>query len=77
MGRYLYMYPNGDLSAKPYLLRMVEVETSIGRVLGLSVINYVEKSSKHYLGTRLLKEPLDCHATLGEFDSLECYLFEY
>lgn len=74
-GRYLNMYPNGDLDSQPYVLRMVEVQTSIGRVLGLSVINYVEQNTDHYLGTRLLEEPLYCGETYYGSDSLECYIF--
>ncbi len=71
-GRYLTLYPNGDLNSHPFLIRMVEVETTLGNVLGLSIIEYVEKKYVHLLGTRVLKEPLGCFQ--AENEGLNCYM---
>ena len=72
-GRYLTMFPNGDISQPPYLLRMVEVKTALGRVLGLSVIDTNKKSLEHFLGTRILSLPLDCIQVANKVE-LNCYL---
>ncbi len=71
-GRYLTMYANGDLSSHPYLIRMVEVETTLGNVLGLSIIEYVEKKYDHFLGTREMTDPLSCFES--DDKGLTCYL---
>lgn len=72
MGRYITMYGNGDLSGHPYLLRMVEVETTLGNVLGLSIIEYVDKKFEHLLGTRVMVDPLNC--VESDKAGLKCYL---
>ncbi len=71
-GRYITMYTNGDLTDHPYMIRLVEVETTLGNVLGLSILEYVEKSFDHLLGTRVMVEPLSC--VEGDKDGLTCYL---
>ena len=74
-GRYLSMFPNGDTTKHPYMLRMVEVKTTLGNVLGLSVIEYVEKNYEHMLGTRIMKKPLSCfESEKKQNEELTCYL---
>ncbi len=73
-GRYIYMFPNGDLSQPPYLIRLVEVETPLGYVLGLSIINLVEKDYEHYLGVRLHTQPLNCVEHEKNEENLNCFL---
>lgn len=71
-GRYIHMYPNGDFTRRPYLVRLVEVKTSLGNVLGVSVVNYVEKDFEHLLGVRVLGEPLACNLAGHWNKSLTC-----
>ena len=71
-GKYLHMFTNGDLESQPYLIRMVEVETTLGNVLGLSVIDYSDNDYDHMLGTRIMKKPLGCFES--DDDNLTCYL---
>ena len=73
LGRYIHMFANGDLNSHPYLLRMVEVETQLGNVLGISVIDYTGKKYKHMLGTRVFKEPFGCFETKDDKEELKCY----
>lgn len=73
-GRYISMYPNGDLYAHPYMIRIVEVESTLGNVLGLSIINYVEMSYEHLLGARIMKDPLACHQNRENEDNLTCFM---
>jgi hypothetical protein len=72
LGRYLDMFPNGDLDSNSYLLRLVEVKTSVGNVLGLSIINFEEKKYEHFLGTRLLANPMRCKKIEGVVNDLTC-----
>lgn len=72
-GRYIEMYPNGSFEKSSYLLRLVEVQTSIGNVLGLSIINHTEKNLFHYLGVRHLDAPLNCTESLDNFETLSCF----
>ena len=74
LGRYLTMFPNGDLNQDSYLLRLVEVKTSVGNVLGLSVISYSTMDSEHFLGTRMLKAPLACNEDPKAGQSLVCHI---
>ncbi|MCJ8278126.1 MAG: hypothetical protein MJK18_14895 [Bdellovibrionales bacterium] len=63
VGRYLHMYPNGDILEKPYMLRLVEVRTQIGVALGLSMYPLAGgtvSQYEHSLGSRLQKQPLHC-----------------
>lgn len=71
-GRYITMYANGDLNSHPYIIRMVEVETNIGNVLGLSFIDPGYKNFEHLLGTRVMVDPFGCYET--EKNGLACYL---
>lgn len=73
-GRYITMYPNGDLHAHPYLIRIVEVETSIGNVLGMSVLDYRNYNFTHLLGKRVLLDPLSCREDIKRADNLKCFL---
>ncbi len=73
-GRYIYMFPNGDLNQSPYLIRLVEVETQLGYVLGLSIINLIDKDFEHYLGVRLHTEPLNCVEHEKKIENLSCFL---
>ena len=73
LGRYIYMFPNGDIKEHPYLVRLVEVETSVGNVLGISLIRFMDQDFEHLLGRRLLKKPLSCHNEAREPDDLACY----
>lgn len=74
-GRYLNMFPNGSLEEHPYLLRVVEVETAVGNVLGLSVLHYVEKQYDHFLGQRIMKEPLSCQMQEDEAEEMSCFIW--
>jgi hypothetical protein len=75
IGRYIYMFPNGDIKEQPYLIRLVEVETSIGHVLGLSVIRFIDMEFEHMLGRRVLATPLPCYRYKDIYhDDLECHL---
>ncbi len=71
-GRYLTMYSNGKASKHPYLIRMVEVETTLGNVLGLSLIEYSQNEFEHMLGTRVQKEPMSCLES-DKDEKLDCY----
>ena len=71
-GRYITMFPNGDINEPPYLLRLVEVQTSVGHVLGLSVIHYIEYRYEHMLGKRILEKPLRCNERGRE--QLACFI---
>lgn len=71
-GRYLHMFPKGDLKKNPYVLRLVEVETPIGFLLGLSIIHVVEGDYEHFLGQRVLKNPLKCKEGKVDTDNLTC-----
>jgi hypothetical protein len=72
MGRYVTMFPNGDTQARPYVLRMVEVETTLGNVLGLSILDYKKMDYDHFLGTRVMDEPMSCDESRKK--GLTCYL---
>lgn len=76
IGRYIYMFPNGDIQQRPYLVRLVEVETSVGSVLGMSVIKFSDSTLKHMLARRVLAKPLPCHQHPSLKESLRCY-FEH
>ena len=61
VGRYLYMYPNGDITEAPYMLRLVEVRTSLNISLGISIYPLASALNKeHVLGSRLQEDPLNC-----------------
>ena len=72
-GRYLTMFPNGDVTKKPFIIRMVEVDTSLGVVLGLSVITGFPQELEHMLGSRVMEDPLSC-AKSNKTEKLTCYL---
>lgn len=72
LGRYISMFPNGDLDEKPYLLRMVEVESSLGTGLGLSFMDLTSKKFDHMLGSRVQDEPFSC-INNDKTDQLECF----
>ena len=73
-GRYLSMFRNGDFNEHPYMLRMVEVETTLGHVLGLTVIEYSNGMKyQHFLGTRVLEVPLGCVEN-DRSDNLKCFM---
>lgn len=76
-GRYIHMYPNGDLTLSPYLVRLVEVKTGLGNVLGVSVVDYVGKSFEHLLGSRLLSTPLSCVVANEKSKNLDCRVSWY
>jgi len=76
LGRYIYMFPNGDIKEHSYLIRLVEVETSVGQVLGISVIRFMDQNYEHLLGQRLLKKPLSCQQDKRLPDDLSCYIEE-
>lgn len=76
LGRYIYMFPNGDIKERPYLVRLVEVETSVGNVLGISVIRFMDQDFEHLLGRRLMKNPLACQQDKRLPDDLSCYFDE-
>jgi hypothetical protein len=71
-GRYITMFPNGDINEPPYLLRLVEVKTAVGHVLGLSVIHYIDYRYDHMLGQKILDQPLRCDERAGE--QLSCFI---
>lgn len=73
-GRYIYMFPNGDLAQHPYVIRLVEVETTLGTVLGLSIISLVDKEYEHYLGTRIHAQPMKCEEAEEKTENLSCFL---
>lgn len=72
LGRYITMYSNDEDNDSTYMLRMVEVETSLGNVLGLSILGW-NKHLNHMLGTRVMINPLDCFETKAT-NTLQCYL---
>ncbi len=73
-GRYITMFPNNSgLEGSSYLLRIVEVETLIGNVLGVSVIEYKNQEFDHMLGRRLFENPLACVEN-EQRERLSCYL---
>lgn len=73
-GRYITMYGNGKVKKTPYLLRMVEVDTQLGKVLGISVIQYASKKFDHMLGSRVMESPMSCVED-DKDNSLDC-IFE-
>ncbi len=73
-GRYITMFPNGDFTKQPYVIRLVEVKTSLGHVLGLSIIHYIEQTYEHLLGRRVLGTPLECDNTDLKEERLSCFL---
>lgn len=73
-GRYIYMFPSGDLKNHPYLIRIVEVETPVGFMLGVSIINMIEKEYEHFLGSLVLKHPLACQEENSSKGELVCHI---
>lgn len=76
MGRYLTMFPNGDLKNDSYLVRLVEVKTSLGNVLGLSILDFRSMQFDHYLGTRMMTQPLTCDEKPVRNENLTCHFFD-
>lgn len=72
LGRYLYMYPNGDLEKRPFQVRLVEVKTPAGHVLGVSVIDTILNKAEHMLGQRLASQPLKCSKRPDSIEHLQC-----
>lgn len=72
LGRYITMLPNANLKDFTYLVRLVEIETSMGRFLGLSTLK--SKRDEHFLGTRVLEEPLRCVEDSNQVNHLSCFL---
>lgn len=80
VGRYLYMYPSGDIGERPYMIRLVEVRTTINISLGLSIYPFGStENNEHILGSRLQTKPLHCEPDVipqEHSESLVCDLPE-
>ena len=76
LGTYVIIAPNSvKTMGNPTLLRMVEVQTALGTVLGLSIMQLRGGEQKHFLGTRYSKKPLSCFRSESDTSRLSCYLF--
>jgi hypothetical protein len=71
-GRYLSMFKNGDINNTPFVVRLVEVKTTIGHVLGLSIFSKASIEGDHMLGTRVSKRPMLC-GDGNKDDVLTCF----
>lgn len=64
VGHYLYMYPNGDITERAHMIRLVEVRAHQGVSLGLSIYPFIGAGpaieKEHVLGARMQEKPLDC-----------------
>lgn len=79
VGRYFYMYPNGDITENPYMVRLVEVRNQFMTSLGISIYrNSATGGKQHVLGDRMQADPLDCRLDDVQdpevIDSLTCEL---
>lgn len=67
IGKYVYMFQNGNFNIAPYLLRLVEVNSGTGPVLGVSTyFASKEVEPTHVLGLRVLKKPFECKLESNE-----------
>lgn len=71
-GRYITMGSNGFHVGESYLLRMVEVDSAIGKVLGLTIISFNNSKMENLLGTREMNEPMDCSEDI-KTEKLKCF----
>ena len=74
VGRYLYMYPNGDISKRAHMIRLVEIRTVQSISLGLSIFSagISVEDKEHILGARMQEKPLDCRIDDDALENLTC-----